>query len=158
MTPSPLGPDTKIAVLGLGYVGLPLAHAIAAHFPTAGFDIDSGRVEEIKRGVDRNLALDQSALAEARQITYSSDPDILDDARMFIVTAPTPVDAQNQPDLSPVLAATELVAAKLSPGCFVVFESTVYPGATEEECVPVLEKVSGLKFNVGFSWVSAPKG
>lgn len=155
MTFSPLETDTKIAVLGLGYVGLPLAHAIAAHFPTVGFDIDKSRVDEINKGEDRTLALDESALSEDRNIAYSNDPEDLAGAQLFIVTAPTPVDEQNQPDLSPVLAATELVARHLTAGCIVVFESTVYPGATEEECVPILEKLSGLTFNqdffVGFS-------
>ncbi len=155
MTLRPLGANTKVAVLGLGYVGLPLAHAIAARFPTVGFDIDTSRVNEINQGMDSNLALDQATLAEDRQITYSSDPEILQGAQLFIITAPTPVDKQNQPDLSPVLVATELVAKHLTPGTVVVFESTVYPGATEEECVPVLEQVSGLTFNkdffVGFS-------
>lgn len=155
MSLAPLGPDTKIAVLGLGYVGLPLAHAIAAHFPTVGFDINGDRVKEITRGVDKTLALDPDELAADRNIEYTSDPDRLAGADLFIVTAPTPVDKQNQPDLSPVLEASRLVAERLTTGGIVIFESTVYPGATEEECVPVLEAGSGLKFNkdffVGFS-------
>ncbi|MEQ8314001.1 MAG: nucleotide sugar dehydrogenase [Gammaproteobacteria bacterium] len=155
MSLAPLGPDTKVAVLGLGYVGLPLAHAIAAHFPTVGFDINGDRVKEITRGVDKTLALDPDELAADRNIEYTSDPDRLAGADLFIVTAPTPVDKQNQPDLSPVLEASRLVAEKLTTGGIVIFESTVYPGATEEECVPVLEAGSGLKFNedffVGFS-------
>lgn len=155
MSLAPLGPDTKVAVLGLGYVGLPLAHAIAAHFPTVGFDINGDRVKEITRGVDKTLALDPDELAADRNIEYTSDPDRLAGADLFIVTAPTPVDKQNQPDLSPVLEASRLVAERLTTGGIVIFESTVYPGATEEECVPVLEAGSGLKFNkdffVGFS-------
>lgn len=155
MSLAPLGPDTKVAVLGLGYVGLPLAHAIAAHFPTVGFDINHDRVSEIAQGVDRTLALDAEELAADRNIEYTSDPERLAGANLFIVTAPTPVDKQNQPDLSPVLQASRLVAERLATGGIVIFESTVYPGATEEECVPVLESGSGLKFNkdffVGFS-------
>lgn len=155
MSLAPLGPDTKVAVLGLGYVGLPLAHAIAAHFPTVGFDINGDRVSEIAQGVDKTLALDPDELAADRNIEYTSDPNRMAGADLFIVTAPTPVDKQNQPDLSPVLEASRLVAERLSSGGIVIFESTVYPGATEEECVPVLEAGSGLKFNkdffVGFS-------
>ena len=145
-----LGPETRVAVLGLGYVGLPLAHVIARFYDTIGFDIDAERVREINQGVDRNLALQPDDLKSERRINYSSENDSLAGARIYIITAPTPVDAQNQPNLSPVLHATKLVAQHLKPGCIVVFESTVYPGATEEECVPVLEKFSGLKFNQDF--------
>ncbi len=145
-----LGPDTRVAVLGLGYVGLPLAHAIAEFYDTIGFDIDDGRVEEINQGVDRNLALTSEDLKSNRRIKYSHEATDLADAQIYIITAPTPVNDQNQPDLSPVLNATELVAEHLQKNCIVIFESTVYPGATEEECVPVLEKHSGLKFNQDF--------
>ena len=145
-----LGPDTRVAVLGLGYVGLPLAHAIAEFYDTIGFDIDDGRVEEINQGVDRNLALTSEDLKSNRRIKYSHEATDLADPQIYIITAPTPVNDQNQPDLSPVLNATELVAEHLQKNCIVIFESTVYPGATEEECVPVLEKHSGLKFNQDF--------
>lgn len=147
-----LSSETKVAVLGLGYVGLPLAHAIAQHYPTVGFDIDVARVDEINAGQDRNLALSSEDLQSQENITYSSDHSVLANANIYIITAPTPVDAQNQPDLSPVLHATHLVADKLSAGAIVIFESTVYPGATEEECVPILEELSGLRLNHDF-WV-----
>ncbi|MEX2469843.1 MAG: nucleotide sugar dehydrogenase [Pseudohongiellaceae bacterium] len=145
-----LDENTRIAVLGLGYVGLPLAHALAARHATTGFDINARRVEELRRGHDRNLALSSEELQQARRIDYHSDPACLDGADIYIVTAPTPVDKQNQPDLRPILGAARLIAAHLRPGNLVIFESTVYPGATEEECVPLLSEVSGLSYNEEF--------
>ena len=145
-----LNANTPIAVLGLGYVGLPLAHALAAKFPVTCFDINGQRIEEIKNGFDRNLPLVSEDFKIERQIRYTNDPDDLSDAQIYIITAPTPVNQQKQPDLEPVLNAARMVGKYLSQGNIVIFESTVYPGATEEECVPVLEAVSGLSFNKDF--------
>lgn len=145
-----LDENTRIAVLGLGYVGLPLAHALAARHTATGFDINTRRVEELRSGHDRNLALSSEELQQARRIDYHSDPACLAGADIYIVTAPTPVDKQNQPDLGPVLGAARLVAGHLRPGNIVIFESTVYPGATEEECVPLLSEISGLTYNQDF--------
>lgn len=146
----PLSPSTRIGVLGLGYVGLPLAHALGQHYPTVGFDINRERVAEICRGNDSNLALTPAQLQLPSQAYYTADPEELAGCDIYIVTAPTPVDTQNQPDLGPVKHATELVAKVLQAGAIVIFESTVYPGATEEECVPILQRISGLTFNKDF--------
>lgn len=150
-----LNQDIRIAVLGLGYVGLPLAYALASRYQVTGFDINAERVEQINAGHDSNGALNSEALAESRNIRYSSHVDDLANHDIFIITAPTPVDGQNQPDLGPVKSATRLVAQHLNKGGIVIFESTVYPGATEEECVPLLTAESGLEFNqdyfVGYS-------
>lgn len=150
MSQDALSAETKIGVLGLGYVGLPLAHALAQHFPTVGYDINAQRVGEILQGVDHNLALSADDLKPHGNITYTAEADALSGCEIYIVTAPTPIDAQNQPDLEPVRKACRLVAANLQKDNIVIFESTVYPGATEEECVPILSEVSGLKFNVDF--------
>ncbi len=150
MSQDALSSETKIGVLGLGYVGLPLAHALAQHFPTVGYDINPQRVEEILQGIDHNLALSADDLKLHSKITYTAEADALSDCEIYIITAPTPIDAQNQPDLGPVRKACRLVAASLQKDNIVIFESTVYPGATEEECVPILSEVSGLKFNVDY--------
>ena len=150
MSQDALSTETKIGVLGLGYVGLPLAHALAQHFPTVGYDINAQRVEEILQGIDHNLTLSADDLKLHGKITYTAEADALADREIYIITAPTPIDAQNQPDLEPVRKACRLVAASLQKDNIVIFESTVYPGATEEECVPILSEVSGLKFNVDF--------
>ncbi|NKB31897.1 MAG: nucleotide sugar dehydrogenase [Pseudomonadales bacterium] len=150
MTVKALNDNTIIGVLGLGYVGLPLAHAFAAHFKTVGFDIDNKRVEEINNGIANSLALSAEELKANTNIEYTTEAERLKGCDIYIVTAPTPVDAQNQPDLEPVLQATRQIAQYLSAGDTVIFESTVYPGATEEECVPILESVSGLQFNKEF--------
>lgn len=145
-----LNSDTKIGVVGLGYVGLPLAHAIANHFPTVGYDINAQRVADIRNGIDRNLTVSKDDLQKSPKPVYSDDPKSLTDCDIYIVTAPTPVNEQKQPDLGPLKSATKLVASYLKPGNIVVFESTVYPGATEEECVPILEEISGLSYNKDF--------
>lgn len=145
-----LSPQTRIGVLGLGYVGLPLAHALGQRYPTTGFDINAERVAAICKGYDANLALTEEQLRAPSQAQYTADASALAPCDFYIITAPTPVDSQNQPDLGPVKNATGLVAAVLKAGDVVVFESTVYPGATEEECVPILEQVSGLVFNRDF--------
>ena len=145
-----LNDNTRIGVVGLGYVGLPLAHVLAEHFKTIGFDIDANRVAEINSGEDSTLTLSAEELKTNRNIEYSTDSALLNDCDIYIITAPTPVNAQNQPDLDPIKQATRQVAEYLQTSNIVIFESTVYPGATEEECVPILEQVSGLKFNTDF--------
>ncbi len=145
-----LNADTKIAVLGLGYVGLPLAHAFASRYATVGYDINQARVAEINTGSDSNLALTKAELEAQTNIVYTSKADQLSECQIYVITAPTPVDEQNQPDLQAVRNATALVANYLQQDDIVIFESTVYPGATEEECVPILEKNSGLTLNTGF--------
>jgi UDP-N-acetyl-D-galactosamine dehydrogenase len=145
----------KIAVIGLGYVGLPVAAAFArAGSEVVGFDIDAGRVEELRAGQDRTREVDVSDLRRP-SLSFTSDTAALDAADFFIVTVPTPIDNANRPDLSAMFAASRLVGAALKRGDIVVYESTVYPGAVEEDCVPILERASGLKvgkdFDVGYS-------
>ena len=147
--------ESKIAIIGLGYVGLPLMVEFSKHFPTLGFDINKQRVSELIAGNDIMKDLSGEELAAATHGSYSSDQSDLGDANVYIVTVPTPVDKQNRPDISALTNACELVGRSLSEGDTVIFESTVYPGATEEACIPVLEKISGLVFNdtffVGYS-------
>lgn len=150
MDPTALDSNTKIAVMGLGYVGLPLAHALGQHFHTIGYDINAKRVEQINKGHDHTLALSKEALENSGRAVYTHNEADLAEAQIYIITAPTPVDKQNQPDLEPVRGATRQVAKYLKEGNIVIFESTVYPGATEEECVPLLDEGSGLKFNEGY--------
>lgn len=142
-------PD-QICVIGLGYVGLPLAVAFGRHRATLGFDIDGARIAELRAGADQTREISPQELSEAGQLTLTSNPDEISDARIYIVTVPTPVDASHRPDLRPLLAASKTVGAVLKPGDLVIYESTVYPGATEEDCVPVLEAESGLRFNQDF--------
>ena len=148
----PLPPlkDVRIGVIGLGYVGLPLAVYLARHFPVLGFDIDKERVAELSRGIDRTREVTEEEFAHAAQIAYSADVASLKDANFYIVTVPTPVDQAKRPNLSALVAASHVVGTVLSPGNVVVYESTVFPGATEEVCVPELEKASGLSFNRDF--------
>ncbi len=148
----PLPPlkDVRIGVIGLGYVGLPLAVYLARHFPVLGFDIDKERVAELSGGVDRTREVTEEEFAQAAQITYSADVASLKEANFYIVTVPTPVDQAKRPDLSALVAASHVVGTVLSPGNVVVYESTVFPGATEEVCVPELEQASGLAFNRDF--------
>ncbi|MFN6979824.1 MAG: nucleotide sugar dehydrogenase, partial [Gemmobacter sp.] len=137
------------AVIGLGYVGLPLAVAFAAHRPVLGFDIDPGRVAELRAGRDRTREVEAGALRGAA-LRFSNDPADLATCNTFVVTVPTPVDAHKRPDLGPLIAASRTVGRAMRPGALVIYESTVYPGATEEDCVPVLEAASGLAFNRDF--------
>jgi len=150
----------KIAIIGQGYVGLPLAVAFSEFFPVIGFDINKTRIEELKLGIDRTLETDKGELDRSRNLfstsnqqkgydASSSTTDIAD-ANVYIVTVPTPIDRYNSPDLSPLLGASKMIGELLNVGDLVIYESTVYPGCTEEECIPVLEKVSGLKFNQDF--------
>lgn len=143
-----------LAVIGLGYVGLPIAIEFAKKIKVIGFDIKPDRVEMIKKGIDPSRELEPEAFDNCN-IEYTANPDDLKDVKFYVVAVPTPIDDHNLPDLKPLLSATETVARVLKKGDYVVYESTVYPGCTEEECVPLLEKVSGLKyiddFKVGFS-------
>jgi len=140
----------KIAIIGLGYVGLPLAVEFGKKRPVIGFDINAARINELAEGRDHTLECSPEQLGEATQLAYSADPETLKTAQVFIVTVPTPVDRANRPDMMPLVKASETVGRALKRGDIVIYESTVYPGATEEVCVPVLEKVSGLKFNQDF--------
>ncbi|HEL7749006.1 TPA: nucleotide sugar dehydrogenase [Stenotrophomonas maltophilia] len=140
----------RFAVIGLGYVGLPLAVAFGRHWPTLGFDIDAGRIAELRNDVDHTLEMEADELASAQLLEYGSDPDLLDACNVYIVTVPTPIDAYEQPDLEPLRSATRLIASHLRAGDLVIYESTVYPGTTEEVCVPLLEQGSGLRFNEDF--------
>jgi UDP-N-acetyl-D-galactosamine dehydrogenase len=140
----------KIAIIGLGYVGLPLAVEFGKIRPVLGFDINQKRINELKSGHDHTLECSADQLKEALHIQYSSQLDDLIPCKIFVVTVPTPVDQANRPDMSPLVKASETVGKVLKAGDIVIYESTVYPGATEEVCVPVLEKFSGLKFNQDF--------
>ena len=142
--------DLKIAVIGLGYVGLPLAVEFGKKVPVIGFDIHKKRIEELQSGQDHTLEVSPEELQQATQLSYSANLDDLKSCNFFIVTVPTPVDHVNRPDLTPLQKASETIGQVLNPGDIVVYESTVYPGATEEVCIPVLEKMSGLKFNQDF--------
>ena len=140
----------KIAIIGLGYVGLPLAVEFGKTRATLGFDINKSRINELEEGKESTLELSKDDLKEASQLVFSSDANDLDDCEIFIVTVPTPVDDANQPDLTSLIEASETVAKSLKKGDIVVYESTVFPGCTEEVCVPILEKLSGLVFNKDF--------
>lgn len=140
----------KIGVIGLGYVGLPLAVEFGKIIEVVGFDINQARIDELKKGIDRTLEVDSPELKSASRLTYSSDVNDLKTVNYFIVTVPTPVDEFHVPDLKPLQSASRTVGSALKKGDTVIYESTVYPGCTEEVCIPILEKVSGLKFNVDF--------
>ncbi|WP_194756851.1 Vi polysaccharide biosynthesis UDP-N-acetylglucosamine C-6 dehydrogenase TviB [Aliidiomarina indica] len=140
----------NIAVIGLGYVGLPLAVEFGKKYPTIGFDINQKRVSELKNGIDHTLEVEKQELQQALRLSYSCNPKDLKAANVYIVTVPTPINKFKQPDLTPLIKASETIGSILKPGDIVIYESTVYPGATEEDCVPVLEKVSGLIFNKDF--------
>jgi len=152
--------ETKIAVIGLGYVGLPLARLFATKYPVVGFDINRHRIEELRKGVDSTCEVDAELLKSvlisdpsvqsAKGLFCTTSADDIKDCNFYIVTVPTPVDKHHRPDLTPLVKASETVGSVLKKGDIVVYESTVYPGATEEDCVPILEKKSGLKFNKDF--------
>jgi len=152
--------ETKIAVIGLGYVGLPLAQLFATKYPVIGFDINSNRVEELQNGVDSTLEVDSDVLKSvlisnpsgqfAKGLFCTTSVNDIKDCNFYVVTVPTPVDKNNRPDLTPLIKASEIIGSVLKKGDIIVYESTVYPGATEEDCVPILEKKSGLKFNTDF--------
>ena len=140
----------RIAVIGLGYVGLPLAAAFGRRFPTVGFDIDSGRVAELRRHHDHTLEVSDEELRTAALLGFSDDAAALDGCNVFIITVPTPIDEYKRPDLRPLQSASQTVGRAMKPGGVAIYESTVYPGATEEICVPIIERESGLRFNRDF--------
>ena len=142
--------ELKIAVIGLGYVGLPLAVEFGKKVPVVGFDIHQKRIDELKSGQDHTLEVSPEELAQSAHLTYSANLEDLKDCNFFIVTVPTPIDEFKQPDLTPLVKASTSIGKVLNKGDVVVYESTVYPGATEETCIPVLEQVSGLTFNQDF--------
>ena len=140
----------KIAIIGLGYVGLPLAVEFGKKYPTTGFDINGPRIAALISGHDSTLEVDEAELKQATQLNYTTDIEQLKSCNIFIVTVPTPIDSHKRPDLTPLEKASETVGKVLSKGDIVIYESTVYPGATEEVCVPILERHSGLTFNKDF--------
>ena len=150
--------QNKIGIIGLGYVGLPLARLFATKYPVVGFDINKERINELMSGIDTTLEVDNEALqsvlvseeSDAIGLLCSYDISSLKDCNYYIITVPTPVDKNNRPILTPLIKASETVGSILKKGDIVVYESTVYPGATEEDCIPVLERTSGLKFNKDF--------
>lgn len=154
-------PSIRIAVIGLGYVGLPLARLFATKYPVIGFDINEQRVNEINQGIDHTLEVDEqvlhAVLVSENPVTMGTNgllcsfrPEDIKACNFYVVTVPTPVDKNNHPDLTPLLKASETVGCVISNGDIVVYESTVYPGATEDDCLPVIEKISGLKYNIDF--------
>lgn len=143
--------SVKIAIIGLGYVGLPLAHAFAEKYPVIGFDINQSRIDELKQGIDRTLELEKTQIEAVKDnLFFTASIDDLRAANIFIVTVPTPIDESNRPDLTPLIKSSQTVGKVLKKGDIVIYESTVYPGVTEEVCVPELERASGFTFNVDF--------
>ena len=142
--------EIKIAVIGLGYVGLPLAVEFGKFFHTIGFDIRKKRIKELLTGNDSTLEVDFAELQEAKYLNYTNDAKKMDSSNFFVITVPTPIDQKKKPDLKPLISASEIVGSFIKKDDIVVYESTVYPGATEEVCVPILEKTSNLKFNEDF--------
>lgn len=140
----------KIAVIGLGYVGIPLAVEFGKKYSTIGFDINPERIAELKEGFDRTLEMTSEDLVSATQLSYTMAVEDLAERNVYIITVPTPINNKNLPDLTPLRKSSEAIGSVLSKGDIVIYESTVYPGVTEEECVPILEEVSGLKFNEDF--------
>ena len=142
--------NARIAVIGLGYVGLPLAVEFGKSLPVVGFDINAQRITALRAGHDSTLEVSDAELSEAEHLSYTSDVADIVDCNVYIVTVPTPIDAHKRPDLTPLIKASETIGQVLKLGDVVIYESTVYPGATEEDCVPVLERISGLTFNTDF--------
>ncbi|MEO1517247.1 MAG: nucleotide sugar dehydrogenase [Bacteroidota bacterium] len=151
-----LAKKAKIAVVGLGYVGLPIALEFAKYFSVIGFDVNEEKIQMMKRGIDPSEEMEEK-MFKNKHIQFYSQPESLADARFYIVAVPTPIDEYNQPDLRALKSATRMVAKSLRPGDYVVFESTVYPGCTEEVCVPILEQISGLSFNEDFKVGYSPE-
>lgn len=142
--------DVRLAIVGLGYVGLPLAVEFGRKRAVVGFDTHAPRIAELQAGEDHTLETTPEELAQADKLSFTTDPAALKDCNCFIVTVPTPIDEHKRPDLTPLFKASETVGRALKPGAIVIYESTVYPGATEEDCVPILERFSGLKYNRDF--------
>ena len=147
----------SIAVVGLGYVGLPLAVELGKSFDVKGFDVDTDRVEELRDGFDRTNECSRKEISDAKGLTFCKEAQQIAGASFYIVTVPTPVDASKTPDLGPLRAASKTIGSLIKAGAVIVYESTVFPGATEEVCVPILESVSGLKFNEDFLWLQPGK-
>ncbi|MCB1769723.1 MAG: nucleotide sugar dehydrogenase, partial [Candidatus Competibacteraceae bacterium] len=141
---------TRIGIIGLGYVGLPLAVEFGQHFPTFGLDINQTRIRELQAGTDNTLEVTAEELRQAHQLRYTDSPEDLANCNVYIITVPTPVDDYKRPDFAPLIGASTTVGRLLKPGDVAIYESTVYPGATEEVCVPILERESGLRFNGDF--------
>ena len=142
--------DFKIAVIGLGYVGLPLAVAFGKHYPTLGYDINKERIKALTAGFDETREQTAKEIADSVNLSFSADTADISASNVYIITVPTPIDNGNNPNLTPIKDATKTVALSLSKGDIVIYESTVYPGATEEVCVPILEQLSGMRFNHDF--------
>jgi UDP-N-acetyl-D-galactosamine dehydrogenase len=142
--------QTRLGIIGLGYVGLPLAMEFGKHFPTTGFDIKHERIAELRAGRDHTLEVEPNRFAQTAHLTFSNAVADLADCNVYIITVPTPIDKHKQPDFCPLLSASSIVGKVISSGDLVIFESTVYPGATEEVCVPIIEAESGLQYNSGF--------
>lgn len=142
--------NTQLAIIGLGYVGLPLAIEFAKRFPVIGFDIKERRVRELQLGIDCTHEVTKEQIQDAKNLQFSTDCQEIANANIYIVTVPTPIDTHNQPDLTPLIKASEMIGQLLTPGDIVIYESTVYPGVTEDECVPILEGRSSLIFNKNF--------
>ncbi len=149
--------EYHVGVIGLGYVGLPLAVESGKHYPTIGFDINKERIAELEMAIDRTLEVEPEELKSSSHLSYSSNPEDLKRCNFYIITVPTPIDQYKNPDLTPLRKASEMVGQLLNKGDMVVYESTVFPGCTEEECVPILEKQSGLKFNQEFHCGYSPE-
>lgn len=145
-----LSKTPKIAIIGLGYVGLPLAVEFGKQLDCVGFDIQQQRIDELRSGVDKTLEISPDELSQAQRLSYSNNAADIRDCDIYIVTVPTPIDGSNQPDLTPLIKASELVGSVISEDNIVIYESTVYPGCTEESCIPVIERTSGLTFNTDF--------
>ena len=142
--------NSKIAIIGLGYVGLPLAVEFGKDRPTIGFDTNNERIKELKSGKDLTLEVDTKDILDSHLLEFTSNLNDLKDSKVFIVTVPTPIDSAKRPDLEPIIKASHSVGNILKKNDIVIYESTVYPGCTEEVCVPILEKTSGLKYNKDF--------
>ena len=142
--------DFNIAVIGLGYVGIPLAVEFGKKYPTVGLDIDVQRVHDLKKGIDKTLEVSKSDLDSAKLLTYTTNIEEIRECNIYIITVPTPITDKNQPDLTPLVKSSSSVGSVLQKGDIVIYESTVYPGVTEDECVPILEKESGLSYNIDF--------
>ena len=142
--------DVKIAIIGLGYVGLPLAVEFGKKYQTLGFDINKARIDELKSGTDNTLEVSDEELALTKNLSFSCEVEELTNSNVYIVTVPTPIDGHKQPDLTPLIKASEMLGKVVGKGDIIIYESTVYPGATEEACIPVVESVSGLAFNQDF--------
>ena len=142
--------NTKIAIIGLGYVGLPLAVEFGKHYKTVGFDINAHRINELNQGIDNTLEVETQELKSSSLLSFSSDLESLKKCNVYIVTVPTPIDEHKQPDLTPLKSASKTVGSVINTGDIVIYESTVYPGATEEDCIPIVEEISGLTYNQDF--------